>query len=329
MSELHGSHHIAKDDLIEMYRRMVLIRRTEERLGDDWRRGELPGPVHLYIGEEAVAVGVCTNLTDRDWITSTHRGHGHFIAKGGDPRTMIAEVYGRSTGICKGMGGSMHVADFSRGIMGANGIVAGGVGIAVGAALAAQMGETGSVSVCFFGDGAANQGVLAEALNISALWKLPVVLVCENNGFSEFSPTATVTAGVIADRAKPYGVPSAVVDGNDVLAVREAAYTAVQRARTGGGPSFLECRTYRIRGHAEAESTFLPKPYRSDREVSEWKDRDPIERFVTYLCRTGISSEAALASVATEVEHRVAEAVEFAVNAPWPPVDQAQQFMFA
>jgi TPP-dependent pyruvate/acetoin dehydrogenase alpha subunit len=329
MSELQGSHHIAKDDLIGMYRRMLLIRRTEERLGDDWKRGELPGPVHLYIGEEAVAVGVCTNLTDRDWIASTHRGHGHFIGKGGDPRAMIAEVYGRSAGICKGMGGSMHVADFGKGIMGANGIVAGGVGLAVGAALAAQMNDKGSVSVCFFGDGAANQGVLVEALNISALWKLPLILVCENNGFSEFSPTATVTAGVIADRAKPYGVPSSAVDGNDVLAVSEAAHLAIERARNGGGPSFLECRTYRIRGHAEAESTFLPKGYRSDSEISEWKARDPIERFAAYLCRNGLSNEAELSAVATQVQRTVAEAIEFAVNSPWPPVDQAQQFMFA
>lgn len=320
---------LSKADLIEMYRRMLLIRRIEEHLGDDWKRGELPGPVHLYIGQEAVAVGVCAHLTDADWIASTHRGHGHFLAKGGDPRAMVAEVYGRSTGICRGMGGSMHVADFSRGIIGANGIVAGGIALTAGAALAAQLDNRGAVSVSFFGDGAANQGVLMEALNLSALWKLPLILVCENNGFSEFSPTDSVTVGAIADRAVPYGVPSCTADGNDVLAVWEATHLAVGRARAGKGPSLIECRTYRQRGHVEAESTFLPRAYRSDDEVGAWKARDPLPRFAAYLCDTGIACTEELASVAAEVERTVAGAVEFAASGPWPPVEQAQQFMFA
>jgi pyruvate dehydrogenase E1 component alpha subunit len=301
----------------------------EERLGDDWKRGELPGPVHLYIGQEAISVGVCAHLSDTDWIASTHRGHGHFLAKGGDPGAMMAEVYGRDTGICRGMGGSMHVADYSRGIIGANGIVAGGIALTVGAALAAQLDERGAVSVCFFGDGAANQGVLMEGLNLSALWKLPMIFICENNGFSEFSPSKTVTAGAIADRAKPYGVPSSAIDGNDVLAVWQEMKVAVERARSGQGPSFIECRTYRIRGHVEAESTFLPKPYRSDTEIDEWKARDPIARFATYLRDKGIAGDEDFLAADSEVDRMLRSAIEFAIKGEWPPIEQAQQFMFA
>lgn len=220
-----------------LFRRMLLIRKAEERLARDFKTGELPGSVHLYIGQEAVATGVCAHLDDSDWIASTHRGHGHFLAKDGDPFAMFAEIRGRSTGICGGMGGSMHVADISRGILGANGIVGGGIGLAVGAALAAQLDGKGRVAVAFFGDGAAAQGVLAEALNIAALWKLPLLLLCENNGYSEFSPTQSVIAGSIAERGVPFGVPSLAVDGNDVVAVWEAAHEAVERARNGGGPT--------------------------------------------------------------------------------------------
>ncbi|HEY3461338.1 MAG TPA: thiamine pyrophosphate-dependent dehydrogenase E1 component subunit alpha, partial [Casimicrobiaceae bacterium] len=230
---------------LRLYRRMLLIRRMEERLGDVQKAGELPGPVHLYIGQEAVAVGVCDHLNDRDWIASTHRGHGHFLAKGGDPTSMVAEIFGRSTGICGGKGGSMHVADVRRGILGANGIVGGGIGLATGAALAAQLDGKRRVAVAFFGDGGANQGVLMEALNLSAIWKLPLVLVCENNGFSEFSPTATVTAGEIVARATPFGVAAAKANGNDVLDLHRVAGEAVERARLGDGPTLIEARTYR------------------------------------------------------------------------------------
>ena len=262
--------------MIELYRRMLLIRRMEERLGEVVTSGELPGPVHLYIGQEAVAVGVCTHLTDRDWIASTHRGHGHFLAKGGEPRAMVAEIFGRDTGICRGKGGSMHVADFSRGILGANGIVGGGIGLAVGAALAAQLDGNGCVSVGFFGDGGANQGVVAEALNLAAIWKLPLLLVCENNGFSEFSPTDTVTAGEIAARAQPFSIPGTAVDGNDVIAVWQVVGSAVQRARAGGGPTLIEARTYRWRGHVETEQRFLSGKYREENEIAAWQRRDPI-----------------------------------------------------
>ena len=266
------------EELLELYRRMLLIRRMEERLGEVVKTGELPGPVHLYIGQEAVAVGVCSHLGDRDWITSTHRGHGHFLAKGGDPHAMIAEILGRDTGICHGKGGSMHVADFGRGILGANGIVGGGIGLALGAALAAQLDGQGRVSVAFFGDGGANQGVIMESLNIAAIWKLPLLLVCENNGFSEFSPTASVTAGDIAARAAPFGVPGVTVDGNAVLEVRRVAGEAVERARRGDGPTLIEALTYRWRGHVETEASFLSGKYRGEEEIARWRERDPIER---------------------------------------------------
>jgi pyruvate dehydrogenase E1 component alpha subunit len=290
--------------LLELFRRMLLIRRMEERLGEVVKSGELPGPVHLYIGQEAVAVGVCMHLTDRDWIASTHRGHGHFLAKGGDPRAMIAEILGRDSGICHGKGGSMHVADFSRGILGANGIVGGGIGLALGAALAAQLDREARVAVAFFGDGGANQGVIMEALNIAAIWRLPLLLVCENNGFSEFSPTASVTAGDIAARARPFGVPGVSVDGNDVLEVQRVAGDAIGRARQGAGPTLLEARTYRWRGHVETEASFLSAKYREEDEIARWRERDPIERLRGAILTAGAADrmEAVSAQIAGIVE---------------------------
>jgi pyruvate dehydrogenase E1 component alpha subunit len=305
------------EELLHMYRRMLLIRRMEERLGEVVKSGELPGPVHLYIGQEAVAVGVCAHLTDRDWIASTHRGHGHFLAKGGDPRAMIAEIFGRDTGICHGKGGSMHVADFSRGILGANGIVGGGVGLALGAALAAQLDGQQRVSVVFFGDGGANQGVVAEAINLAAIWKLPLLLVCENNGFSEFSPTATVTAGEIAARAQPFGVPGLAVDGNDVQEVWRVAGTAVERARNGDGPTLIEARTYRWRGHVETEASFLSGKYREEDEISRWRERDPIQRLGRSLAGAGIA-QTELDAIAAQVAQTVEQAFTAAAADPLP-----------
>jgi pyruvate dehydrogenase E1 component alpha subunit len=312
----------ASEDRLELYRRMLLIRRMEERLGEVVKSGELPGPVHLYIGQEAVAVGVCAHLTDRDWIASTHRGHGHFLAKGGDPRAMIAEILGRDTGICHGKGGSMHVADFGRGIIGANGIVGGGIGLALGAALAAQLDALGRVSVAFFGDGGANQGVIMEALNIAAIWKLPLLLVCENNGFSEFSPTASVTAGEIAARAAPFGVPGVTVDGNDVLEVRRVAGEAVGRARRGAGPTLIEARTYRWRGHVETEASFLSAKYREDDEIARWRERDPIERLRAALLASSAGA-ANLDTIAAQVGAVVEQAFTAAAADPLPPESSA------
>ncbi len=314
---------------LNMFRTMTLIRVMEERLGEVMKSGELPGPAHLYIGEEAIAAGVCAHLTARDWTTSTHRGHGHFLAKGGNPAAMVAEVYGRATGVCQGKGGSMHVADFGQGILGANGIVGGGIGLATGAALAAQLEGKGAVAVAFFGDGAANQGVVMEALNVSALWKLPLILMCENNGFSEFSKSATVTAGQIADRAKPYGVPGRVIDGNDVFGVWQAADEAVQRARSGKGPSLLEATTYRIRGHVETESSFLTRPYRDPEEIERWKARDPIPLCVTRLLKEGMATQGDIDRVVAEVRGVVDEAFKSAAAAPWPDESLAFQHMFA
>lgn len=324
-----GASNLPREELLELYRNMVLIRRMEEQLAHDCTAGKLPGPVHLYVGEEAVAVGVCQHLSDRDWITSTHRGHGHFLAKGGDPARMMAEIYGRADGICGGFGGSMHVADSSKGIIGANGIVGGGIALATGAALAAQLDGDGRVAVCFFGDGAANQGVLMEALNVAALWKLPLLLVCENNGFSEFSPSATVTAGSIAARAQPFGVPAVEVDGNDVIAVWQAAHVAVRRAREGQGASLIEARTYRTRGHVEYETTFITEPYRDEAEVEAWRGRDPIPRFAGRLVAEGLASAEELAALEGEVARIVARAVRFAEGSPEPDPACARGHMFA
>ena len=317
------------DELLGFYRDMLRIRRVEEQLGKDSRAGTLPGPVHLYVGQEAVGVGVCSQLTDSDWIASTHRGHGHFLARGGDMNALMAEVHGRETGICKGHGGSMHVADFSKGIIGANGIVGGGISITTGAAWAAKLDGEGAVGVAFFGDGAANQGVLTEALNISVLWQLPVIFVCENNGFSEFSPSDTVTAGRIVDRAKPYGAACEEVDGNDLIAVHQCAARAIARARNGEGPTLIEARTYRLRGHVEAEVTFLGSSYRSEEEVAEWAKRDPILSLAARMIDAGQATEADIDRIEDEVRAEVADALAFAEGSPWPTVEDSSRYMFA
>lgn len=302
-----------EDQLRAMYERMLLIRRVEERLVADFAAGKLPGAVHSYIGEEAVAVGVCAHLRDDDWITSTHRGHGHFLAKGGDPKAMMAEIWGKKNGICKGMGGSMHVADMSKAILGANGIVGGGFAIATGAAFSSKLAGDGRVSVAFFGDGAANQGVFMETLNVSTLWKLPLVYVCEYNHFCEFTPTEQVTSGRIADRARAFGVPSAVVDGNDVIEVWKAAGDAIERARKGEGPQFVEATTYRIRGHLEAEELFLQGgTYRDTAEIDEWRKRCPIDRLKRHLLSTDAADETELSRIEDSVMRIVEEAAAFA-----------------
>jgi len=316
--------------LIALLERMLLIRRVEERLGEEFKAGSLPGGVHLYIGEEAIAVGVCAQLADTDWIASTHRGHGHFLAKGGDPKAMVAEIYGRKTGICRGMGGSMHVADVSKGILGANGIVGAGISLMTGAALAAQLDGQGAVAVCFFGDGAAGQGVLMEALNVGALWKLPLVLVCENNGYSEYTRGDAVTAGVIADRAKPYGVPGVVIDGNDIFEVWQATAAALGRARRGQGPTLIEARTYRMRGHIEAEAAFLQGgTYRSQEEIEHWKQHDPIDRLARGLQADRVIDSDALARIEQRIGAQVQGAFEFAEQSELPDIAQVSEYMFS
>jgi TPP-dependent pyruvate/acetoin dehydrogenase alpha subunit len=318
-----------REVLLGLYETMLLIRRVEERLRDESAAGSLPGTVHLYIGEEAIATGVCAHLQERDYVTSTHRGHGHYLAKGGDLNAMMAEIWAKQEGICRGMGGSMHVADLSKGILGANGIVGAGLAIATGAGLGAKLDGDGKVAVCFFGDGASNQGVLMENLNISTLWGLPVVFVCENNGFSELTPSREVTAGNISDRARAFSMPVAEVDGNDVVAVWHAAREAVERARSGGGPSFIEAHTYRIRGHFEAEALVLSGArYRDEEEITAWMAKDPISRFAARLVALGIA-DAEIAAIDREVLDRVNEAVRFAeAGTPADPT-LASTLMFA
>ena len=300
---------------LALYERMLLIRRAEERIAKVAQAGGMPGGVHLYIGQEASGVGACSVLEDSDFITSTHRGHGHFLAKGGDVKRMFAELYGKRTGICKGMGGSMHVADVSKGILGANGIVGGGIAIANGAGMGIKVGKEKAVSVCLFGDGAANQGVLMECLNMSAVWKFPVIWMLENNGLSEFTITETVTAGEQTDRARAVGMPAVTVDGNDVLAVQAAMAEAVDRARAGEGPSFIEAKTYRIHGHLEAEDAFLGGyTYRTQEEIEAWKTpgKDPILRFASKLLSEGGASQADLDEIDGRVIKLVDEAEQFA-----------------
>jgi acetoin:2,6-dichlorophenolindophenol oxidoreductase subunit alpha len=315
--------------LAALYERMLLIRRMEERLRSEAAAGNLPGAVHLYIGEEAVAAGVCAQLADADLITSTHRGHGHYLAKGGDPRAMMAEIWGRRTGICRGMGGSMHVADFGRGILGANGIVGGGFAIATGAALASQVQKQGRSVACFFGDGAANQGVFMECLNVSTLWKLPVLFVCEHNRFSEFTPSAQVTAGEIADRARAFRIPVQVVDGNDVGAVWAAAGEALAHIRRGAGPAFIEAHTYRLQGHMESEELFLGGGrYREPAEIEAWRGRDPLERARRQLLSSG-AAPALLQDLDRRIGAVVHEAVQFAQASEPADPELAFELMFA
>jgi acetoin:2,6-dichlorophenolindophenol oxidoreductase subunit alpha len=309
---------LPSEKLRDLYATMRLIRGVEERMMEFQKAGELPGPVHLCIGQEAVAAGVCAHLSDRDYIASTHRGHGHFLAKGGDASRMMAEVFGRIDGICQGKGGSMHVADFSKGIIGANGIVAGGVGLATGAAYACQLAGQGRVSVVFFGDGAAAQGVICEALNISSLWRLPLLLVCENNGYSEFSASNSVNAGEIVDRGKAFNVASVAVDGNDVLAMWRVAGAAVARARAGEGPTLIEAKTYRQRGHVEYEDTFLSRPYRSREEVDSWTAKDPLRLFRAYLVDNELVDIAELDAADSKVVQAVEHASAFAKASLWP-----------
>jgi len=332
----------SKAEALRLYETMVLIRRVEERLRDDSAAGKLPGAVHLYIGEEAVAAGVCAHLRASDYATSTHRGHGHFLAKGGDVRAMMAEIWAKREGICQGMGGSMHVADLTKGILGANGIVGAGLSIATGAAFgaklsrssqhgASQHGEAG-VSVCFFGDGASNQGALMETLNLASLWRLPLIFVCENNGFSEFSPAAQVTSGRIADRARAFAVPAREIDGNDVAEVWRAAGEAVGRAREGGGPSFIEARTYRIQGHFEAESFVLSGGrYREEAEIERWRQAgaDPIARFRSWLIESGTATAAELDGIEAAIGERVEDAVRFADEGQPADPALAETLMFA
>jgi pyruvate dehydrogenase E1 component alpha subunit len=306
---------VSKEKMVEMYMIMNKIRMFETRVSELFAAGKIPGFVHLYAGEEAIATGVCANLRGSDYITSTHRGHGHLIAKGGDVKFMMAELFGKQSGYCKGKGGSMHIADVDLGILGANGIVGAGPPLATGAALACQYQGKDSVAVCFFGDGASNQGTTHEAMNLATCWKLPVVFVAENNMYGISSCTVnSMCVPNIADRAGAYDMPGIVLDGNDVMAVYEAASEAIERARQGQGPSLIECKTYRHRGHFEGD----PCVYRRKEELEEWKERDPIPRFEKKLLELSVLTNEKAMGIKNSIKDQIEAAERFAEESSYP-----------
>jgi len=310
----------SNDVLLDMHERMVRIRIFEEEAGKLMENGKVPGALHLYVGQEAVATGVMVHLTDEDQITSTHRGHGHLIAKGGQFKEMYAELYGKATGYCKGMGGSMHISNLDIGILGANGIVAGGPPIAMGAAFSNKYRGTDQVAATFFGDGASNEGAFHEAANMAALYKLPCLFVCENNGFGEYTSQKRHQAiRDVADRAAGYGMPGVIVDGMDVIAVYEAAGEAIDRARRGEGPTLLECKTYRYYDHVGVRGMGIA--YRSDEEVEEWKQRDAIRLLEDRMAEQGVLSSDDAAAVHERVRQEAFEAIEWAEASPYPAVE--------
>jgi pyruvate dehydrogenase E1 component alpha subunit len=303
-----------------MYEQMQTIRIFEERANEAFLGGRIPGFVHLYAGEEAVAVGVCSHLNDNDFITSHHRGHGHCIAKGVDLGEMVAELLGRSGGACRGKGGSMHIADIHKGMLGANGIVGGGFPLAAGAGLTAKTNGRGQVAVCFFGDGAANQGTFHEGLNLAGIWKLPVIFVAENNGYAESTPVSYhMSCQDIADRATGYGMPGVTIDGMDVLAVHEAAGEAVARARRGEGPSLIECKTFRYYGHFVGDTV----TYRMQEEEKSYHDRDPILSLRKSLTQRGLATHQELDAIDSKVRDRLDEAWKFGEASPLPAPEDA------
>jgi pyruvate dehydrogenase E1 component, alpha subunit len=317
---------ISNTKVIDMYKTMLKIRKFEEVAMNASAEGRIPGFIHLYIGEEAVATGVCANLNDKDYITSTHRGHGHIVAKGGNLKFMMAELFGKATGYCKGRGGSMHIADATKGILGANGIVGAGHNLALGAGLSAQYRGTDEVCICFFGDASTNQGTFHESLNMASVWKLPIVFVCENNGYGiSMSQNRHQAIKDVADRGVSYNVPGVVVDGNDVFAVYEAADEAIKRAREGKGPTIVECKTYRQRGHFEGD----PGTYKPKEEQEAWVKKDPIPRFEKYILENGILSEKEMKEVQADIDDQIKEAVEFADNSPQPELEIALQDVYS
>ncbi|HIH72061.1 MAG: Pyruvate dehydrogenase [Thermococcales archaeon 44_46] len=318
---------IPKEKLLWMYETMVKIREHEERVAELFAQGKIPGFVHLYIGEEAVATGVMAHLRKEDFITSTHRGHGHFIAKGGNIKASMAELFGKATGICKGKGGSMHIADLDVGELGANGIVGGGIPHAVGAALGIKLNGLDNVAVAFFGDGASNQQNFHEAINLAAIWKLPVVFVCENNLYQISLPYSKQQAiKSVAERAAAYGIPGVSVDGQDVFAVYEVAKEAIERARNGEGPTLIEAKTYRFRGHFEGD----PQIYRSKEEVEWWKkNKDPIVLFEKTVLEKGLLTKEELDTIRERVKREIEESIKFAEESPWPKPKEVLEDVFS
>jgi TPP-dependent pyruvate/acetoin dehydrogenase alpha subunit len=317
-----------REKWVRAYRQMVSIRLFEEQVNEVYTRALMPGLAHLYSGEEAVAVGICEALRIDDYITSTHRGHGHCLAKGAAPDRMFAELLGKEAGYCRGKGGSMHIADPATGNLGANAIVGGSVGIATGAAFSAKALGTDRVAVCFFGEGALGQGSLYEVMNLAQLWKLPVIYVCENNQYNEYTHYAETTAGTILGRAAAFGIEAASVDGQDVRAVHEVATRFVKRARSGVGPAFLQCDTYRYSGHHVGDIN--REYYRSKQEEHLWKtDRDPIKVLAKWLLEQGYADAALLDRITAEVRVTMETAVKFAIATPYPSVDEVGMHVYA
>ena len=313
---------------LDVYRSMLRIRLFEEQVNELYTGAKMPGLAHLYIGEEAVAVGVCSALRDDDYITSTHRGHGHCLAKGASVDRMFAELLGKEAGYCRGKGGSMHIAEQEKGNLGANAIVAGSVGIATGAALSAKKRGTDQVAVCFFGEGALGQGIVYECMNMAALWKLPVIYTCENNLYNEYTHYLETTAGDIAQRAPAFGIPFQEADGQDVRKVYEATRTAVERARAGEGPSFLLLRTYRQHGHhvGDIDRAY----YRSKDEERSWAgERDPLKILAQSLAAEGAADAAEFSRMEEEVRTEIADGVRFALEAPYPAPEEVNMHVYA
>ena len=316
------------DTLLEWYRQMCSIRAFELEIVSLNKAGLIPGTAHLYIGMEAIAVGACAAMKREDFLTSTHRGHGHAIARGLDPGRMMAELLGRSDGYCQGKGGSMHITDISKGMLGADGIVGGGIPVAVGAGLGSRLKGARSVVFCFFGEGALGQGSLYEVMNLAQLWKFPVIYVCENNLYNEYTHYSETTAGTILGRAAAFGIETEAVDGQDVRAVNEVATRLVKRARAGEGPAFLQADTYRYSGHHVGDIN--REYYRSKTEEQRWKtDRDPIKLQGNWLIEQGYADAAALEQITTEARAEMEAAVKFAVTAPYPSVDQVDEDVYA
>ncbi len=315
-----------RDTLLSMYRGMLAIRIFEENVMDLYARTVIPGIAHVSIGQEAVPVGVCHALRTMDYITSTHRGHGHCLAKGATPDRMFAEMFGKVEGYCRGKGGSMHIADPETGNLGANAIVGGSLALAAGAALGAKRLMTDRVVACFFGDGAINQGLLLESMNMTSLWKLPILYVCENNQYGEYTPMQHVTSGQIVKRGEAFDIPSFVVDGMDVCAVYRAAETAVKRARAGEGPSYLVCQTYRFLGHGMSDRD---RAYRTREEEQEWRKLDSIERLARTLTGDYGATQAELDAVVASVGQEMADAIEFGIKADYPDPQEVTQHVFA
>ncbi|MBU9672705.1 thiamine pyrophosphate-dependent dehydrogenase E1 component subunit alpha [Planococcus sp. CP5-4] len=318
--------HLKKDDLTALLKQMWQIRFFEEKVDEFFAKGMIHGTTHLAVGQEASAVGSIAVLEERDKITSTHRGHGHCIAKGAEVNRMMAELFGRTTGYCKGKGGSMHIADVDKGNLGANGIVGGGFAIATGAALTSQMKNEGYVVLCFFGDGASNEGSFHEALNLASIWKLPVVFICENNQYGMSGPAKEMmNIEDIAARAESYGIPGKVVDGNDVFDVMNGVSEAVDRARNGQGPSIVEAKTYRWKGHSKSDA----KKYRTREEEQEWRAKDPIARLRDVLIQEGLLTDEEAAEIKAAAKKEIEDSVEFSKQSPMPTIDDLMEDIYA